>query len=178
MTSTIAAIHAYIADCTDSRSRFGKPSHHPDLQPLICRPHHSSRYLSLSMGLLFFGIALGPTLAGLIIRASHQVLFVFYAATAMHTIYAVFIWTVCPESLSKEQMAASKRKYDAQVGEYAGGRRVFGFLKPLAIFLPTTAENGFGKQVKNWNLALIALAYASTIMLMASIGFRTPNEGF
>jgi hypothetical protein len=116
-------------------------------------------------------MAFGPSLGALLIRLSHQVLSVFYLATALHLLYAVMVWIVFPESLSKEKMAASKARYAAEAGGESGWKRVFGFLSPLGIFFPVSIEAGAGKNIKarkDWNLTLLAIGYASTIMIMVS----------
>lgn len=153
------------------------------------RPHpltHStffrSRMFSLSLGLLFTGMALGPTLGGLLIRFTGKTLSVFYVATALHFIYACLVWLIIPESLTATQMHKSAVKYDGELRETAHDReinpavgllvrikRLFAFLSPLTVFMPEIVENGANplkKKKRDWNLTLIAAGYAFTISLM------------
>ena len=98
-------MHAYMADCT--------------------APSERSRTFSLSLGLLFIGMAFGPTLGSILIRESGSTLSVFYLATAVHLGYALMVWTVLPESLGKRAMQAARRKKEdkddgrTDVGEVA-----------------------------------------------------------
>lgn len=168
MTSAVAAIHAYMADTTDEGSR--------------------SRVLSLSLGLLFSGMAVGPVLGGLLIRFTGHALSVFYVATAVHIVYALLIWVAIPESLTKKDMAEAKAKYDEEMCELARERdlnptvgflvklkRIFSFLSPLAIFMPEIEradENPLKIPRRNWNLTLMAIGYGSTVSVVGSYSYK------
>jgi MFS family permease len=131
---------------------------------------------------MFTGIALGPTLGGLLIRATHDVLSVFYGSTIIHFIYAIFAWIIIPESLSQFQMLASRVRHQEQLRELKEARegvtvgvlvrikRLFGFLSPLTVFMPahTKEHNPLKEHKKDWNLTLVAAAYGLTIMIMVS----------
>ncbi len=136
--------------------------------------------LSLSLGLMFTGVALGPALGSLLIRATHQTLSVFYAATAAHLIYASVVWFIVPESLTKHQMHEFQAKHtenetifrdrDRSTNSLATEaiiqlRNLFRFLRPLAIFFPTMVETKRGPR-RDWSLALVAAAYGFTISIM------------
>ncbi|KAG5636197.1 hypothetical protein H0H81_008867 [Sphagnurus paluster] len=179
VTASVAAIHAYVADTTPEVKR--------------------SRVFSLSLGLLFAGMALGPTLGGLLIRFSGSVLSVFYAAAVVHFIYASLVWLALPESLLKSQMQTSQLKYDKElrksalerasnpaVGLLFRSKRLFAFLSPLTTFLPEMdpvrpGENPLKRKRKDWNLTLIAAAYglAFSIMFAASaFGWNSETMGY
>ncbi|KAF4576704.1 hypothetical protein EYR36_004683 [Pleurotus pulmonarius] len=166
LASSIAAMHAYVADTTTSHGR--------------------SRMLSLSLGLMFTGVALGPALGSLLIRATHQTLSVFYAATAAHLIYASVVWFIVPESLTKHQMHEFQAKHienetifrdrDRSTNSLATEaiiqlRNLFRFLRPLAIFFPTMVETKRGPR-RDWSLALVAAAYGFTISIMGSYVYK------
>ncbi|KAF9014116.1 major facilitator superfamily domain-containing protein [Cyathus striatus] len=146
MTTGVAAMHAYLADTSTESTR--------------------SRVFSLGLGLMFTGMALGPTLGGLFIRFTGTTLSVFYATASLHMAYTLLVWTVFPESLSKVHRDRSKTK-----GGVGLMKRVFGFLTPLAVFSPSVDEVGTnplkGKK-RDWNLMLMALAYGFTLTLMGS----------
>ncbi|KAF8969597.1 major facilitator superfamily domain-containing protein [Flammula alnicola] len=169
MTTGIAAMHGYVADTTNESAR--------------------SRVFSLSLGLLFIGIALGPTLGSLLIHVTGQTLSVFYVATGLHVLYSIFIWTILPESVSQKRMSHAKTKYALEVLEIANerernpaisilvkARRLFAFLSPLTVFSPAEEENAIGNPLKgpkrDWNLTLLVLAYAFTISIMASYSYK------
>lgn len=143
----IAAMHAYLADTTTPTTR--------------------SRVFSLSLGLVFTGMALGPTLGSLLIRATGQTLSVFYAAASSHSIYALCIWLIVPESRVLADRKVSRAKYAAETTSGAAWRRMFGFLTPLAVFWPASAKAGsLLKARRDWSLLLIALSYGLTISIM------------
>ncbi|KIJ94708.1 hypothetical protein K443DRAFT_350615 [Laccaria amethystina LaAM-08-1] len=165
VTSAVAAMHAYLADTTDEGSR--------------------SRILSLNLGLLFTGMAVGPMAGGLLIRFTGHTLSVFYVAFAIHIVYALLIWVVVPESVSKNGMDAAKVKYNEEMGNSAREReleitvgfpvrlkRIFSFLSPLTIFMPEIERSEGRKPRRNWNLALMAIGYGSTISVMGSYSFK------
>jgi MFS family permease len=141
-----------------------------------------SRLFSLSLGLLFTGIAIGPTFGSLLIRFTGKTLSVFFAATTVHIVYTFFLWFILPESLSKKQMENTKSKYAVGLLETANEReqspavgllgklrRTFAFLSPLTIFMPEEQKdilNPLKKLKMDWNLTLMALGYAFTYSLL------------
>ena len=141
-----------------------------------------SRLFSSSLGLMFTGMAIGPTLGSLLIRFTGKTLSVFFAATTIHLVYTLLVWFILPESLSKKTMENAKIKYVANLLETANEReqnpavgllvklrRVFTFLSPLAIFTPEEqkdSSNPLKKPKMDWNLTLMVLGYAFTVSLM------------
>lgn len=133
-------------------------------------------------------MAVGPLLGGLLIRFTGHVLSAFYVATAVHTVYALLVWVAIPESLRKKDMAEAKAKYNEEMHDLARERdlnptigflvklkRIFSFLSPLTIFTPVierAGENPLKKPRKNWNLALMALGYGSTVSVMVRCTVR------
>lgn len=166
MTTGVAAFHGYLADTTSESVR--------------------SRVFSLSLGLLFTGMAIGPTLGSLLIHFTGQTISVFYAALITHIIYTIFIWGIIPESLPQKRMDQAKAKYASElsivaqerernpaVGLLVRSRRLFAFLSPLTIFMPMEEKNIGGNPLKSpkkdWNLTLMALGYAITISVMVGL---------
>jgi MFS family permease len=143
----------------------------------------SSRIFSLFLGVFFTGIALGPTLGGLLIRLTHNALSVFYAAAILHLIYATFLCIVIPESLSRPKMVASQARYQqglkdlkearegVSVGLLARIKRLFGFLSPLMMFIPKHTEER--KPLKgykmDWNLTLVAAGFGFMAMILVGV---------
>ncbi|PPQ99088.1 hypothetical protein CVT24_009355 [Panaeolus cyanescens] len=167
LATGVAAIHAYVADTTDEGNR--------------------SRTFSLFLGLMFTGMAVGPTLGSLLIRTTQTTLSVFYFAAGMHILYTFLIWFILPESLSKEQRQKSMEKYleelsdsaeererNPTVGFFIKIKKVFAFLSPISVFLPHKEKNAnpLKKARKDWNLTLLAIGYGSTIAMMGSYSYK------
>ncbi|KAF9469433.1 major facilitator superfamily domain-containing protein [Collybia nuda] len=151
--SAVASMHAYLADTTTPATR--------------------SRVFSLSLGLIFTGMAIGPTLGSLLIRTTGQTISVFYAAGSAHLIYALAIWFVVPESRAFADRQISRAKYAAEGVAQAAWRRMFGFLTPLAVFWPARPQNGSPlKARRDWSLLLLALSYGLTISIMGSYPYK------
>ncbi|KAH8116885.1 MFS general substrate transporter [Phellopilus nigrolimitatus] len=171
ISSVVAAMHAYMADCVTPEAR--------------------SRVFSLSLGLLFVGMALGPSLGSLLIHVTQQTLSVFYFATAVHVIYALLLWFVVPESLALRAMSENRARKvrraeeerQAEAEAIAAGRnegcglrivmklkKVFAFLSPLSIFAPkrVKTEGYLGKKRRDWSLTFIAVSYGLSALVMAS----------
>jgi MFS family permease len=156
MTTGIAAIHAYVTDTTDSSSR--------------------SRVFSLSTGLLFTGVALGPTIGSLLVKYTKNILSVFYFATIIHILYGLMIWFVIPESLSRAKKAKAQQMYKDNLNTLAHGpaktwvKSLFSFLQPLAVILPTKVKDRQSREKgRNWNLTCVAIAYSCVVCVVVSI---------
>ncbi|EKM55220.1 uncharacterized protein PHACADRAFT_143280 [Phanerochaete carnosa HHB-10118-sp] len=165
MPALMAAIHAYVADCTEPGER----------------THAFSRFL----GLLFIGVGAGPSFGSLLIRLSGSVLSVFYFAMAIHLVCAMFFVFVIPESLSIRRMFKARRIKREQLekerytpkarGLNAWPRSLFGFLHPLAIFYPTRmrdSANPLKRGKRDWNLFFIVLAYGFTISVTGAYPYK------
>ncbi|KAI1794596.1 major facilitator superfamily domain-containing protein [Ganoderma leucocontextum] len=174
-------IHAYIADCTSPALRSGM--------------------FAFNLGLLFTGVAVGPLLGGLLIRFTNAFIIVFYISAIIHAIYALLVWFVIPESLSKAEMLDARARHKVANEEYLaahahGGvlvlfKRIFSFLTPLTIFWPIRVDGGkpgMG-QKRDWNLLFIVLAYGFIISLLglyfyiiqyleATYGWNTEQVGY
>jgi hypothetical protein len=146
--------------------------------PSQCRLR--SRLYSLFMGLLMAGIAIGPSIGALLIRASNQVLSVFYGAFAWHILYTLFLWFLVPESLSKVQMADSMSRHRTGEGRRVGWRKTVVFLAPLSVFTPGKLQKSHaGKLGRDWNMMLFGVGYASMISIMVGrhiFVFRASNN--
>jgi len=162
-----AATHAYLSDTTSPANRSG--------------------VFSLMLGLLFCGIALGPTLGGLLISETGDLLSVFYIAAALHLTYLFMALFVVPESLTKEAALANaevsrmKAEQDAillakqeenmsptRKRIHRALRTALFFLSPLDIFIPRKAERS-GR--RNWNLTAIAMSYGLITLLIVRLAF-------
>lgn len=130
----------------------------------------SAGVFSLHLGLMFTGVAIGPTLGGLVIRFTDRFIYVFYISAIIHAVYALVVWFIIPESLSRSEMleARARRKIDDEeyrVAHAHGGllvllKRTFAFLTPLSIFSPIELSNGNpakGKR-RDWSLLFLIIA--------------------
>jgi hypothetical protein len=154
--TAVASMHAYLADTTTPATR--------------------SRVFSLSLGLIFTGMALGPTLGSLLIHATGRPLTVFYAAASGHLVYALLIWLLVPESRPRDEMRRSRAKYAAEAATVGFWNRAFAFLSPLAVFWPAPANKRSPlKARRDWGLVLIAVGYGLTISIMVFSPFPLFN---
>ncbi|KAJ7510054.1 major facilitator superfamily domain-containing protein [Mycena galericulata] len=161
-TTGSAASHAYLADTTTSSDR--------------------SRVFSLFLGLVFVGLGIGPSFGGLLVRYSHNLLSVFYVATAIHASYAILVWIALPESLTKAQMLSASVQYqedqrllaDQERTTLLRVQRLFSFLKPLTLFFPAPVEVGSSTKGRkwDWNMTLLAMAYGFTVSIMGSLTIK------
>ncbi|EJD02383.1 MFS general substrate transporter [Fomitiporia mediterranea MF3/22] len=178
ITSMVAALHAYLADCTS--------------------PGNRTHIFSLGAGLLFVGMAFGPTIGSILIHVTHTPLSVFYLSTAVHALFAMYTWVIVPESLPERaqrvnRMRVERRRFEERQAEeiedqeQCGGRvkwirlmrrmkRVFKFLSPLSVFapekVPSTPGAFLGKRRRDWSLTFIALGFGCSALVMASYQYK------
>ncbi|KAI0260813.1 major facilitator superfamily domain-containing protein [Gloeopeniophorella convolvens] len=149
----IAAVHAYLADCTEPAMR--------------------SRIFSRFLGLVFTGMAFGPSLGGIAERLSGSPYIIFYLALGSHCINAFFTWFVIPESLLPAQMEAARRAKRAESSRWYG--KIFGFITPLAVFAPTAPEGGGAtpqKAIKrDWSLTWMAFSYFPDSLILGGMQY-------
>ncbi|KAK4561734.1 hypothetical protein LTR86_004413 [Recurvomyces mirabilis] len=150
----MAIANSYAADCTP-----------PQLRNVAFGYFH---------GCLFSGLALGPILAGYLVKWTGHIVVVYYILLAVHTFFVLFIGFAVPESLSKKRQFASREKHRkelAQLGPASDwvwwGRQV-NLLEPLKILWPTGRHSS---SKLRWNL--IVLAAVDTIAFGVAMGSMT-----
>lgn len=146
MVAATAALNAYLADTTTPTTR--------------------SRTYSLGLGLVFAGMALGPSLGSLVIRATGRTLSIFYAAGAAHLLYGLCIWLVVPESRPAADRRLSRARYAAEQASGTVWKRALAFFSSLVVFWPAPAPVGDrlnSKVRRDWGLLLIATSYGLAI---------------
>ena len=83
---------------------------------------------------------------------------VFFMATMVHVGYALLIWFIVPESLTKAQRRQSRAKYVREKAEGGRGsliKRVFP-LAPISLILPQKVVSANGmKYRRDWNLTIV-----------------------
>ena len=125
--TTMAIMQSYTADCTSETYRSA-----------------SFGYLH---GCMYTGISLGPILGGIIIKASGNILTIFYVAFVCHFCFICFILTVVPESLPKEsQHAARDQRASSDKNPWRLFINILNIFRPLKIFLPSSSSQ---KQDRN-----------------------------
>lgn len=158
-SASMALTHAYSTDCTP-----------PSKRNVVFGYFH---------GCLFAGIAIGPIVAGYIVKASGSIITIFYITLACHCVFALFILFVIPESLTKERQLAARTKriyFESLEGlaSASWSSTMFGFLKssnlfgPLAVLYPR-GEGSSGALRRN----LVLLAAVDTTMFGVAMGAMT-----
>lgn len=94
-TAGMAVTFAYASDCTP--------------------PARRKVVFGLLHGCLFSGIALGPFLGGYIVKASGEIVTIFYVTLTCHCIYFLFLAFLLPESLTKQRQVAAREKHKTGV---------------------------------------------------------------
>ena len=144
-----------------------------------CRSHFEyglcrSRIFSRVHGLLFAGLALGPTIGGLTEHLSGKPYVVFYIALGSHAIIAFLFWFITPESLLPAQMDAARRaKRASNNGHFSSW--LSGFFAPLTVFAPVTQQkDGVTPQKslkRDWSLTWLAFSIAPESLVFGGIQF-------
>ncbi|EXJ83878.1 hypothetical protein A1O1_07506 [Capronia coronata CBS 617.96] len=121
-------------------------------------------------GTLFTGIALGPILAGWLIKLTDAVIVVFYFALACHAFFILFVTFVVPESLSKErQLLAQEKRHLANLQsphkDWIARLKNYNIFEPLWVLRPT-GEGSSPKLRRN----LFVLAAIDTMMFGVAMG--------
>lgn len=143
-TGSMALTFAYTSDCTP-----------PARRNIVFGWFH---------GCLFGGVALGPVIGGYIMKATGNIVTLFYVTLACHCLYFLFILFVIPESLSKARQHAAREKKslaeESQGSDVQASSRKwltivksYNILAPLTILYPT--GEGSTRAIRR-NLMLLA----------------------
>ncbi|KAF2653079.1 MFS general substrate transporter [Lophiostoma macrostomum CBS 122681] len=151
----MALAHAYASDCTP-----------PQKRNVAFAYFHAC---------LFTGIAIGPVLAGYLIKTqtpvigkTEAVLLVFYIALGCHIAFILFLLLFIPESLSKGRQEAAREKHRLELerlgpsADWINQLRSINLLRPLRVLYPTGP--GSSPAVRR-NLVLLA----ATDMIVFSV---------
>ena len=150
LTASMAVSFAYASDCTA-----------PDRRNVAFGYFH---------GTMFTGIALGPILAGYLIKLTGNVIVVFYVAIGCHLFYIFFLLLVIPESVSKERQLHAREKFkikmqDPKYETWKSTLLSYNIFEPLWILRPK-GEGSSPQLRKN----LFLLAAVDTITFGVAMG--------
>jgi hypothetical protein len=119
-------------------------------------------------GCLFTGIALGPIIAGYIIKVTGDVITMFYLASGCHIIFVLMLIFVIPESVPKARQKRAREKYREAADTRPLTNRLhklrsFNLLAPLKILYASGAPPAVRRN-------LILLASTDTIVFGVGMG--------
>jgi hypothetical protein len=149
-TTALALAFAYASDCSP--------------------PERRNVAFGYFHGTLFAGIAIGPVMAGYVIKVTGTVMVVFYIALACQAWFIVFVLFAVPESLSKERqlIAREKRRFtQAETADNSWWTNVKNYnpFEPLWVLRPTGVGSSAALR-KN----LFVLAAIDTMMFGVAMG--------
>ena len=126
------------------------------------------------------GTAIGPIVAGELLKATQNLLSVYYFSFGVN-IFLFIMWAfVVPESLDKASRAANLKKWeearrvrehDEDAGPFSRILRLFSphfmleLIEPLSIFLPRRRDPDDPRQGRDWNLTCTALSYLCLVIV-------------
>ncbi|KAE8167922.1 putative MFS transporter [Aspergillus tamarii] len=128
-TATQALIYSYASDCTP--------------------PHRRSVTFGLLQSAQFCGIALGPSGAAYLINNMGGISLVYTIGLLFHVIFCLVIYSIVPESLSKERQQAARDQHRAKRAESDPSNATcfswkalnpINLIAPLSILLPAVGE--------------------------------------
>ncbi|KAG8743685.1 hypothetical protein FRC10_011558 [Ceratobasidium sp. 414] len=157
-STAVAISHAYVSDCVPSTER--------------------SRWFSLWSGVIFGGMAFGPSLGSLISSYTQNVMVIFYMAVAFDVVYTIFVAFILPESMSPEALrnASESKKRAALRLKSSWWRELIGKLlaviAPLNMFFPRVISRSGSRKKYDWNPAFIGLAFALHATNSGSYSFK------
>lgn len=120
-TTSMAVSFAYATDCTP--------------------PERRNVAFGYFHGTLFAGIALGPIVAGYLMKVTGSVLTPFYVALGCHVFFILSLLLAIPESVSKERQLHAREKHRSKMlaPEYETWLRIvknYNLFEPLSILWP------------------------------------------
>lgn len=152
---SMAIANAYATDCTP--------------------PSRRNVAFGLFHGCLFTGIAIGPIVAGYIVKATGRIVVIFWIMTIVHIFFLLFVGLVVPESLSKKRQLAAREKYSQERQasldpdlDWINKLRSLNLLEPLKILWPTGPGSSTALR-RN----LFFLAAVDTIVFGVAMGSMT-----
>ncbi|KAF2421191.1 MFS general substrate transporter [Tothia fuscella] len=146
--AAMAISHSFAADCTPSSQR--------------------SVVFGYFHGCLFTGIAVGPIIAGYIVKLTGDIISMFYIAAGIHISFVFLLLFVVPESVPKMRQLTAREKHrediESQItATWLSNLRTFNLFAPLKILTGTGASPSVRRN-------LIVLAATDTIVFGVGMG--------
>nr|QCC62992.1 putative membrane transport protein [Phoma sp.] len=147
----MAMVNTYATDCVPS--------------------HRHSVAFGYFHGCTFVGVAIGPILAGYVVKWSHNIMIVFWTMLVCHTFCVLFVLFCVPESNSKRRQGIARKKaarakaFYREEPTWIKGVRHLNPLEPLRILCPTGSKN-----TPTLRRNLVVLAALDTIMFGVAMG--------
>ncbi|KAG8900490.1 hypothetical protein FRB99_006018 [Tulasnella sp. 403] len=129
---------------------------------------HANRVFSMYMGFLFIGMTVGPTFGSFMVRMTQDLLTPFYIALVAHCFLAFYMWFIIPESLSPALMRQHRDKHSLE-----RLKSLLTLFRPLGVFLPRRRDADEHRPGRDWNLTLLAIAYAITTSYISLSQFKS-----
>ncbi|CAH1765985.1 5935_t:CDS:2 [Entrophospora sp. SA101] len=137
-------------------------------------------------GTMFAGFMAGPTLGGLLVKATNSLLSVYYVTLAVYITLFLFYLFILPESLTKEKLALNVKRQQEQFAINWTGfksidsvlRWVYVMFRPLLLFLPNGRRQQDNDNDKvpiaapKYSFTLLGIVYSllsSSIMAMSTV---------
>ncbi|KAK9478554.1 major facilitator superfamily domain-containing protein [Lipomyces japonicus] len=139
-----AICHSYVTDCTP--------------------PEKRAAAFGLLHGVLYGGMAIGPTIASLMVNKTGSVITFFYFGVFLQLLFIFSVIFIIPESLPKEmkhnaqevhrqKILAKRDNNNSSQNSWTFNLKRFNFLKPLSAFYPNDGTRPIIKR----NLVLLAV---------------------
>ncbi|PGH29586.1 hypothetical protein GX50_07664 [[Emmonsia] crescens] len=157
VTTAVALTQSYAADCVP--------------------PHSRNVAFGYFHGVLFSGIALGPLLAGYLIKWTGNILIVFYSVLGCLVFFMLFMVFVVPESVSKARQKFNREHLGIglftfhKVSHWSlADFNPLNLLKPLSILFPGSTRSHTGRALRDLRVNLIILASIDAIIFGVGMG--------
>lgn len=152
-TAAMSALSAaYITDCTPS--------------------HDRARMLTITHGLRYTGMALGPTFASFLVQFFDTPIASVYLMVGNHIIYFILVVFVMPESLGVDRKEENRRLWDAARASNRHNQVIslaYMFLRPFDVLKPKVVYSVvLDRSHKDWSLACIAVSWGFASLVNAA----------
>lgn len=163
-STAVATSHAYVSDCVAPTERWVPlVLASTTIKPTVL---FRSRWFSLWSGVIFAGMALGPSLGSFITSYTQNLMVIFYINVVFDLVYTLFVAFILPESMSPEALRNAvefRRRSRSNSGSpwwKRFSRKLLVLVAPLGMFLPRTIQKSAGRKLRDWNVTFIGLAFA------------------
>ncbi|KAK2737792.1 hypothetical protein FQN55_000903 [Onygenales sp. PD_40] len=158
VTTAVALTQSYAADCIP--------------------PERRNVAFGYFHGVLFSGIAVGPLVAGYLIKWTGNILIVFYCVIGCLLFFVIFMISVVPESLSKERQQRNREERDIRIFSFSkvsqwslADFNPLNLVKPLSILFPSASGSNISTgTLRHLRINLIVLAAIDTAIFGVGMG--------